>query len=214
MELSLQEFLDSVPNKNTKKEYRHGIKKFCDWFHKSAEEILELRKDDLTQRASENLIEYRNRAARFEKEIEKFHSYLIEQGFSVNSSRNWTIGIRQLFRYYQMPITIRAGSKIGKTAKTTKNFPLTVEHIRAMFKVADHRERVILSLATDLGLRIGDFIRLKKTDIPDLSLPLQAPVPVSSSEGFPGSPLHGKPYRGKPSARICLWASTQIRHRR
>ena len=174
MELSLQEFLDSVPNKNTKKEYRHGIKKFCDWFHKSAEEILELRKDDLTQRASENLIEYRNRAARFEKEIEKFHSYLIEQGFSVNSSRNWTIGIRQLFRYYQMPITIRAGSKIGKTAKTTKNFPLTVEHIRAMFKVADHRERVILSLATDLGLRMGDFIQLKKTDIPDLSQ--EAPI--------------------------------------
>ena len=46
MELSVQEFLDSVSNPNTKKEYRHGIKKFCEWFGKGAEEALELRKDE------------------------------------------------------------------------------------------------------------------------------------------------------------------------
>ncbi len=60
----------------------------------------------------------------------------------------------------------RTGSKISKTVKTTKNFPLTIEHIRKMYKVADLRERVILSLATDLGLRIGDFVSLKKEQIP------------------------------------------------
>jgi integrase len=168
MEMSVQQFLDSVSNPNTKKEYRHGIKKFCEWFDQNAEEILEMRKDDLTQRAEENLIEYRNRAARFEKEIEKFHSYLLEKGSTVNTARNLTIGIRQLFRYYQMPIRIRAGSKVAKTVKTTKNFPLAIEHVRAMFKVADLRERVILSMATDLGLRIGDFIKIKKNDLPSL----------------------------------------------
>jgi hypothetical protein len=96
MELSVQEFLDSVSNPITQKEYRHGIKKFCEWYGKSAEEILELGKDDLTQKAEENLIEYRNRAARFEKEIEKFHSYLLNQGFTINTSRNLTLGINQL----------------------------------------------------------------------------------------------------------------------
>lgn len=49
MELSVQEFLDSVSNPNTKKEYRHGLTKFCEWFGKSAEEILEIRKNDLTK---------------------------------------------------------------------------------------------------------------------------------------------------------------------
>jgi integrase len=176
MELSVQEFLDSVSNPNTKKEYRHGIKKFCDWFGKSAEEILELRKDDLTQRQGENLIEYRNRAARFEKEIEKFHSYLLAQGFTINTSRNLTLGIRQLFRFYEMPIRIRPGSKVSQTVKTTKNYPLTIEHVRAMFAVGDLRERVILSMATDLGLRIGDFIKIRKTDLPDLNQ--QAPIPL------------------------------------
>ena len=168
MELSVQEFLDSVSNPNTKKEYRHGLNKFCDWFGKSAEIILEMRKDDLTQRARENLIEYRNRAARFEKEIEKFHSYLIANGLSINTARTQTLGIRQLFRFYEMPIRFRNGSKIAKTVKTTKNFPLAIEYVRKMFEVADLRERVILSMATDLGLRVSDFIEVKKSDLPPL----------------------------------------------
>jgi integrase len=168
VKLSLQEFLDSVQNPNTKKGYRYGIKKFCEWYGKSTEEILEKRKDDLTQRTGENLIEYKNRASRFTKEIEKFHSHLLSQGYTTNSSRNLTIGIRQLFRFYQMPVRIRAGSKVTKTVKTAKSFPLRIEHIRKMFKVGDLRERVVLSMATDLGLRVSDFIKLKKDDLPSL----------------------------------------------
>jgi len=168
MELSVKEYLDSVTNPNTKKSYRIGIKKFCEWFSKSPREILEMRKDDLTQRKGEDLIEYRNRAARFEKEIEKFHSYLLEKGYTTNTARNLTLGIRQLSRFYQMPIRIRAGSKVSKTVKTSRSFPLRIEHVRIMFEVADLRERVILSLATDLGLRISDFIKIKKGDLPSL----------------------------------------------
>ena len=169
MELSVKEFLDSVVNSNTRKGYRVGIKKFYEWFGKSPREILEARKDDLTQRPGEDLIEYRNRAARFEKEIEKFHGYLLKQGYTTNTSRALTIGIRQLFRYYQMPVRMRAGSKVTKTVKTSKNFPLRIEHVRRMFEVADLRERVILSMATDLGLRISDFIRIKKGALPSLT---------------------------------------------
>jgi len=169
MELSVKEFLDSVVNPNTRKGYRVGIKKFYEWFGNSPREILEARKDDLTQRPGENLIEYRNRAARFEKEIEKFHGYLLKQGYTTNTSRALTIGIRQLFRYYQMPVRMRAGSKVTKTVKTSRNFPLRIEHVRRMFEVADLRERVILSMATDLGLRISDFIRIKKGALPSLT---------------------------------------------
>jgi integrase/cob(I)alamin adenosyltransferase len=174
MDLSVEQFLDSVSNPNTKKEYRHGIKKFREWYGKSAEEILELRKTDLTQTPGEGLIEYRNRAARFEREIEKFHSYLLTQEYTINTARNLTLGIRQLFRYYEMGIRFRVGSKVSKTVKTTRSFPLTIEHVRVMFQVADLRERVILSMATDLGLRIGDFLELKKTDLPSLNQ--EAPV--------------------------------------
>jgi len=81
-----------------------------------------------------------------------------------------------------MPIRFRNGSKIGKTVKTTKNFPLTIEHVRKMFEVADLRERVILSTATDLGLRISDFIQIKKTDLPPLDIEPPIPFEVMTSK--------------------------------
>ena len=168
MEMSVQEFLNSISNPRTRKGYRFGLNKFVEWFGKPAEEILAMRQEDLTQRPGENLVEYRNRAARFEKEIEKFHSYLLEKGYSINSARNMTLGIRQLFRYYQMPVTMRSGSKVSQTVKTTKNFPLTIEHVRKMFQVANLKERMVLSLAVDTGLRISDFLSIKKADLPPL----------------------------------------------
>jgi integrase len=168
MEMSVQEFLNSVSNPRTRKGYRFGLNKFVAWFGKPAEEVLEMRQDDLTQREAENLVEYKNRAARFEKEIEKFHSYLIEKGYSINSARNMTLGIRQLFRYYQMPVVMRSESRVSQTVQTTKNFPLTIEHVRKMFEVANLKERTILSVAVDTGLRISDFLTIKKIDLPPL----------------------------------------------
>jgi integrase len=173
--MSVQEFLNSISNPRTRKGYRFGLNKFVEWFGKPAEEILAMRQEDLTQRSGENLVEYRNRAVRFEKEIEKFHSYLIENGYSINSARNMTLGIRQLFRYYQMPVTMRSGSKVSQTVKTTKNFPLTIEHVRKMFQVANLKERMVLALAVDTGLRISDFLAIKKTDLP----PLDAEPPIA-----------------------------------
>jgi integrase len=168
LEMSVPEFLNSISNPRTRKGYRFGLNKFVGWFGKPPEEILAMRQEDLTQKAGENLVEYRNRAARFEKEIEKFHSHLIEKGYSINSARNMTLGIRQLFRYYQMPVTMRSGSKVSQTVKTTKNFPLIIEHVRKMFQVANLKERMVLSLAVDTGLRISDFLSIRKTDLPSL----------------------------------------------
>jgi integrase len=164
--MSVQEFLNSVSNPRTRKGYRFGLNKFVEWFGKSAEEILAARQEDLTQRPGQNIVEFRNRAARFEKEIERFHSRLIEDGYSINSARNMTLGIRELFRYYQMPVAMRSGSRVSQTVQTTKNFPLAIEHVRKMFEVANLKERTVLSLATDTGLRISDFLEIKKTDLP------------------------------------------------
>jgi site-specific recombinase XerD len=166
--MSVQEFLNSVSNPRTRKGYRFGLNKFVEWSGKSAEELLAMRQEDLTQKVGENVIEFKNRAARFEKEIEKFHSHLIDEGYSINSARNMTLGIRQLFRYYQMPTAMRSGSRISQTVQTAKNFPLTIEHVRKMFEVANLKERTVLSVAVDTGLRISDFLAIKKTDLPPL----------------------------------------------
>jgi len=60
-----------------------------------------------------------------------------------------------------------------------------------MFQVADLRERVILSMATDLGLRISDFIKLKKDALPSLDqeLPVMFDVMTRKEEVV----AHGRP---------------------
>lgn len=155
-----------MSNPRTRKNYSFSLRKFVEWYGKSADEILNLRKEDLTQKSGENLIDYKNRAVRFQKEVEKFHGQMLEKGYLINSARNLTLGIRQLFRYYQMPITSRTGSDVSRTVQTSRNFPLTIEYVRKMFKVANLKERTILSLAVDLGLRISDFLSIKMANLP------------------------------------------------
>jgi hypothetical protein len=90
-----------------------------------------------------------------------------------------TLGIRQLFRYYEMGIRFRTGSRVTKTTKTTKNFPLSIENVRAMFQVGDLKERVILSMASDLGLRLGNSLNLSMTATLDtIDRRQENPVPI------------------------------------
>jgi len=168
--VSVQEFLDSLSSKGTKKIYKMGLKKFFNWSGKTADQILKERKDDLTQRPNEDLVTYKIRASKFSKIIEQFHAYLINEGYKINTAKSLTNGIRQLFRYYQMDIKVRNGSSLNRIVQTQRNFPLTIEHVRKMYAVANFRERALLSMATDLGLRISDFLKIKKHDLPDLSL--------------------------------------------
>jgi len=150
------------------------LKKFFKWYGKTAEQVLQERKDDLTQRSDEDLVTYKNRAANYSRIIERFHAHLLDEGYKINTAKSLTNGIRQLFRYYQMDIKVRNGSNLNRTVKTQRNFPLTIEHVRKMYAVANFRERVILSMATDLGLRVSDFLKIKRQDLPDLSL--EAPI--------------------------------------
>ena len=169
--MTLKEFLDYVKeakSKNTWKEYKLGINKFVEWFGKDADEILALRHRDVV---SGDPIKKK----RFLREIEKFHANLLKQGYAINSARTMCLGIQQLFRFYEMAITLPSGSKVAKTVISTKDFPLQPEHPKMMFKVADLRGRVIVSMAKDLAWRIGDFCKVEKDQLPDLEQ--EAPIP-------------------------------------
>jgi len=163
--MNVEDFLNDIKetkSKSTFKEYKHGINKFADWFGKTPNEILEMRKQDWV---SDDL----HQKKRFMRELEKFHSYLIKQEYSINSARTLCLGIMQLFRFYEMPITIPSGSEVSKTVVSTKDYVPTSEQYREMFKVAsDLRAKLIISLGKDLGWRIGDFVKIKKEQVPNL----------------------------------------------
>ena len=168
MEMKEEDFLQSL-SKNTRKSYKTGLRKFEQYFGKSVDEILKLREQDLS---SDDIHQRR----RFEKEIEKFHQSLLDKGYSINTARTMTLGIIQIFRFYDMPIKKRYGSKISRTVISTRDHMLTIFDIRKMYKVGDLRARTLLCMGKDLGWRISDFLSILKTDVKPL-LKKKPPVP-------------------------------------
>ena len=166
----LEEWLSTIQSGNTRKSYRYGVKRFVMWYGKSVEAILNERKENLTQREKENLIDFKNRSTRFEKLIEKFHRWLIEEKkMAINTARTQCLGIMQLFRYYNMGVVLRSGSPVSQTVISTGDFVLLPEHVRAMFHVAkDLRSKLLVSLGNDLAWRISDVLSIQRDELPNL----------------------------------------------
>ena len=165
----MQEFLDSYSKKSTRRMYRRGLELFCEWYGKDVDTILEERKDDLTPRPNENFVEAKQRASRYEKLLEKFHGWLLKQGYKINTARTACLGVLQLFRYYNMRITLRADSPVSQTVVSTSDFILQPEHVRSMFHVAkDLRSKLFVSIGNDLGWRISDVLSIERSELPNL----------------------------------------------
>lgn len=162
-------YLEETKSPNTVKIYRIGLTLFSEYYGKTSDQILEERKNDL---ASGDAI----RRKRFLREIEKYHSWLMkEKKKPLNSATTYVQGIIQLFRYFEMGVTIPSGSIVGKRKLSTKDFVPTTQQYRAMFRVADSlRDKVVISFGKDLGARIGDFVKITKDMIPDLDQ--EAPI--------------------------------------
>jgi len=161
-------FLDyykTSKSKGTFKSYRRSLDLFEEYYGKNLDSILAERKADVTSEDFE-------RTKRFDREIEKFHKWMLERGYSINSARGNTIGIMQFFKFYGMPVNPQA----FPTHLTTKTYIPSMEELRWLFNVADLRARTILSLGLDLAWRVSDFSPTRKSDIPDLNQ--STPIPL------------------------------------
>jgi integrase len=174
----MEKFLGSL-SKSTMKSYRRGLELFIEFYGKDVETILAERKDDLTPRPNENLVDGKNRASRYENLLEEFHAWMLKpihmvnkksnQAYEINTARTSTLGLLQLFRYYNMGITLRNGSPISTTVISTCDFVLMPEHVRAMFHVAkDLRSKLLVSMGNDLGWRINDVLGIQRNELPSL----------------------------------------------
>jgi len=180
----MEKFLDRL-SKGTMKSYRRGLELFIEFYGKDVETILAERKDDLTPRPNENLVDAKNRASRYENLLEEFHSWLMKpihtinkkpnQAYGINTARTSTLGLLQIFRYYNMDLTLRNGSPISQTVISTGDFVLMPEHVRAMFHVAkDLRSKLLVSMGNDLGWRINDVLEILRSELPNLEA--EAPI--------------------------------------
>lgn len=174
----MEKFLTSL-SQGTKKSYRRGLELFIKFYGRDVETILAERKDDLTPRPNENLVDAKNRASRYENLLEEFHAWLMKpihtinkkpnQAYGINTARTSTLGLLQIFRYYNMSLTLRNGSPISQTVISTGDFVLMPEHVRRMFHTAkDLRSKLLVSMGNDLGWRINDVLGIQRSELPNL----------------------------------------------
>ncbi|MGQ9760158.1 MAG: hypothetical protein ACUVQ5_06305 [Candidatus Methanomethylicaceae archaeon] len=117
------------------------------------------------------------RRRRFEHKLEEFHRSLLEQGYAVNSCLTMTLGLVQLFNYFDMDMKAKIISAEAKrTVETERSYALTIEEVRAMYAVADSlRDKVLILMGKDLGWRLADVLSIKREEVPDLDQ--EAPIP-------------------------------------
>lgn len=162
----LEDFLSSLPSKATRKNYRNGIKKFEEYLGRPIETLLSGKRQG--------------------RIIEKYFVWLKEKGYKQNSARALTNGPIQFLKYFDVQVKIRKSIGINRTEVSTRDHRLTIHNLRKMYDVAGLLERVILSLAKDFGLRVGDFCRLLRKDY-ESRIGQDPPVPIdilTSKEGI------------------------------
>jgi integrase len=166
------EYLEKSKSKSTVRIYKRGLELFSEYYGKSLDQILEERKQDLLSSDAKQ-------RKRFVRELEMFHVWLLKpihtiqnnpnEPYPLNSASSYCDGIMQLFRFYEMPLTLPSGTDIRKRVLTTKDFVPTPQQYQAMFQVADNlKDKLMISMGKDLAWRIGDFIQQQKYQLPNL----------------------------------------------
>lgn len=136
----VKDWLEGIPSPNTRKSYRHGIRKFEEFHGKGIETLI----------GSENA----------GKIIEKFYVWLKENGYSQNTCRNIVNAPIQFLKYFDTPVKYRRSLGMYKTVPTTRDHIISVGEVQSMAKYADLREQILLEVFL-LGLRIGDVSTLR-----------------------------------------------------
>jgi integrase len=148
----VEDFLETIPSKHTRKNYVNGLKKFEAWYGDSITKLI--KNPDAT------------------KTVEKFYVAL-KQKHPQNTCRNLTNAPIQFLKYFGTDVKPRKALGIYRTEVSTDDHKLTIEEVQRMASVADLKEQVMLEVLL-LGLRIGDAITLKVSDLNKLEQ--EAPV--------------------------------------
>jgi len=148
----IEDFLECIPSKHTRKNYKFGIKRFEEWHGSSITALIN--------------------SPQATRKIEKFFVAL-KQKHPQNTCRNLTNSAIQFLKYFGTDVRPRRALGIYRTEKAIGEHKLSIEEVQRMSTVADLKEQILLEILL-LGFRIGDVIRLKVNDFKRLDL--EAPI--------------------------------------
>jgi integrase len=136
----IDDWLSTIPSKQTRKSYRNGIRRFEEFYQKPIETLIG------SQDAG--------------KTIEKFYVWLKNKGRSQNTCRTTTNAPIQFLKYFNTPVKYRKNLGIYRTTLTTRDHMLNVDEAREMYRIGSLKEKVMVKTWL-LGLRIGDACKLE-----------------------------------------------------
>lgn len=191
--------------KNSARVYGNGFDLFIQYMNETEKEewndkrLIEEREHDVA-----------NRTYAFEQKITQFHEWLktYDPNLSDNSRKSYLIAIRSFFAYHRLDVklTRQQKVKIGKKARPKrKYYEYTLEDIKRMASVSKPKERFILLVGKELGLRAVDFTNLKQgTFIAHLNeeIPISLGEVFTEKEGVNAMPFLG--YDGKQACEQWL----------
>jgi integrase len=133
----------------------NGIKKFERWYGDSIVKLI--------------------KSPEATKTVEKLYVAL-KQKHPQNTCRNVTNAVIRFLKYFGTDVKPRRALGIYRTEVSTDDHRLTIEEVQRMASIANLKEQIMLEVLL-LGLRIGDAITLKVSDLNKLEQ--DAPIPIT-----------------------------------
>ena len=138
----IENWLGTIPSKQTRKSYLNGIKVFEKFYCQGIETLIGKSGEETGH------------------VIEKFYVWLKDQGRTQNTCRNQVNAPIQFLKYFGTVPKYRKSLGLYRSTMSTKDRKITIQEVQELAKVSDLREQVLLEIFL-LGLRISDVSTLE-----------------------------------------------------
>jgi len=152
-------FLSNLRAERTKKQYRMYGARFFHYINMNPDQVLELRKQDLT---SDDL----QRKLRFEKLARSFRDSLVEQGKGYSIRIASYVSVKGFFDFYDVELRLkRRDAPSGDHEKAVR--ACTKGEVRQLLAGSDLYGRAIVLFLKSTGLCAADAVKLRFKDLGD-----------------------------------------------
>ena len=156
---ALKEWLSSLEGRY-KQKCRSGFLKFMDFLIEKTG-WKELSGDIILSKHVENRkSEDKKTKYFFDDLIQSFMLWLQFKGLSHNSAVVQASTVKSFFKYHREPLQVQGRVKFIETRKQFHAY--TKDELTQMVQVGDLEEKTVIMLGAQLGIRVGDFVSLKR----------------------------------------------------
>jgi len=148
----IDSWLELYSKPNVKRDYRRHTLRFLIWRGVTAEDIVK------EWKTTEDKDAFRKK---WGKILTKYYNSMIAEGKAINTARTSTNSVRAFFTSNCDTVKIQRGA-IGKAQMAFGEHEFKQEQLQRMFRVANIREKAILSLGICLGYGASAFVSLKR----------------------------------------------------